>query len=160
MGRFLAGVAATLLFVTGGILLWNGWAAGPSLPSAPQARLAADPPVRLSAIPDAPSADAKSKEQKRFDRADKNQDGAVTLAELVEPRRKPFAKLDLDHDGKLSFEEWAVKTITKFKDADADNSGQLTRPEVATTAPKPKAHQPACSCGQAFTNALVDSSQD
>lgn len=160
MGRFFAGAAATLLFVTGVLFLWNGRAAGPGLPSAPAARLAADPPVRLSAIPDAPEADAKSKEQKRFDRADKNKDGAVTLAELVEPRRKPFAKLDLDHDGKLSFEEWAVKTITKFKDADADKSGQLTRVEFVTTAPKPKAHAPACSCGQAFTGSLVDSNQD
>ena len=100
----------------------------------------------LAAIPEAPEGDPKSKEEKRFDRADKNEDGKITLAELVEPRRKPFAKLDVNGDGRLSFEEWAVKTIDKFKDADADRSAALTRAEYATTAPKPKAKKPACDC--------------
>ena len=157
MGRFLAGIAACLLLVTGGILIWQSKAAGPSLPQAPNARFAAavepvTPGMRLARIPTAPSADPVTKEQKRFGRADKNRDGRVTLAELIEPRRKPFAKLDLDHDGKLSFEEWAVKTIGKFNDADADRSKTLTATEFATTAPKvkPKA---ACSCGPALAAA-------
>ena len=157
MGRFIAGIAACLLLVTGGILIWQSKAAGPSLPQAPSARFAATedpvtPGMRLARIPNAPSADPVSKEQKRFGRADKNQDGRVTLAELIEPRRKPFAKLDLDHDGKLSFEEWAVKTIGKFNDADADRNKALTATEFATTAPKvkPKA---ACSCGPALAAA-------
>ena len=72
--------------------------------------------------------------------------GRITLAELVEPRRKAFAKLDLDQDGKLSFEEWAVKTIDKFKTADADKNGGLTRAEYATTAPKPKPKKAVCAC--------------
>ena len=50
----------------------------------------------LSPIPNAPEADAKSKEEKRFARADKNEDGRISLAELVEPRRKAFAKLDVN----------------------------------------------------------------
>ena len=103
--------------------------------------------MRLAPIGDAPSADPKSKEEKRFDRADKDKNGTITLAELVEPRRKPFAKLDLDRDGKLSFEEWAVRTIDKFAEADADKSKGLTRAEYATTAPKPRKAKPACSCG-------------
>ena len=151
MGRFLAGIAACLLLVTGGILIWQSKAAGPSLPQAPPARFAAaeepaTPGMRLARIPNAPSADPATKEQKRFGRADKNRDGRVTLAELIEPRRKPFAKLDLDHDGKLSFEEWAVKTIGKFNDADVNRDKILIPTEFATTAPKvkPKA---ACSCG-------------
>jgi hypothetical protein len=66
----------------------------------------------LSPIPKrTPAADPTSKEQKRFARADKNEDGRITLAELVEPRREAFAKLDVNSDGRLSFEEWAVRTI-------------------------------------------------
>ena len=103
--------------------------------------------MQLSSIPDAPEADPKTKEDKRFDRADKDEDGRITLAEMVEPRRKSFAKLDLDRDGKLSFEEWAVRTIGKFGEADADHSKALTPAEYATTAPKPRPKKPACACG-------------
>lgn len=147
MRRMLAGSAATLLLVTGAVLIWQGRAESPPTPSAPQPRLAsAMTPVSLARIPDAPSADPKSKEEKRFARADKDEDGRITLAELGEPRRKAYAKLDLDQDGKLSFEEWAVKTIDKFGDADADKNRALTPAEYATTAPKRKA-KPACACG-------------
>ena len=119
----------------------------PTMPAAPPPRLAAKPaPITLSAIPDAPTADPKSREEKRFARADKKEDGRISLAELVEPRRKAYAKLDLNQDGRLSFEEWAVKTIDKFETADADKSKSLTAAEYATTAPKRKA-KPACSCG-------------
>lgn len=149
MLRYLAGAASCLLLMIGAFLLWQGKAAAPEIPPAPEGRMAApsDKPVFLKPIPDAPSADPKSKEEKRFARADKNDDGKITLAELIEPRRKPFAKLDLDHDGKLSFEEWAVSTITKFETADADKNKALTPAEYATTAPKPKKAKPACSCG-------------
>ncbi len=54
--------------------------------------------------------------------------------------------LDVNGDSKLSFEEWTVKTIDKFSAADADKSKALTAAEYATTAPKPKARKPACSC--------------
>ena len=147
MPRFFAGVASCLLLLTGAFLLWQGRAQQPSLAAPPPPRLAAAPmPMTLSPIPQAPSADPKSKEQKRFARADKDENGRITLAELVEPRRKAYAKLDLNQDGKLSFEEWAVRTIDKFEDADADKSKWLTPAEYATTAPKRKA-KPACSCG-------------
>lgn len=75
-------------------------------------------PSTLPPIPPAPSADPKSKEEKRFAHADKDENGRITLAELGEPRRKAYAKLDV----KLSFEEWAVKTIDKFETADADRA--------------------------------------
>jgi hypothetical protein len=146
MVRWIAGIVAALLLVTGGFLALQGRAEEPGVPPAPQARLAAAS-TRLSPIPNAPEADAKSKEEKRFARADKDENGIVTLAELVEPRRNAFAKLDLDHDGKLSFEEWAVRTIDKFAEADADKSKSLTPAEYATTAPKPKPKKPACVCG-------------
>lgn len=147
MPRFFAGVAACFLFMTGAFLLWQGRAQQPEMPRAPQPRFAAVPaPTTLSAIPQAPSADPKSKEEKRFARADKDENGRITLAELVEPRRKAYAKLDVNQDGKLSFEEWAVKTIDKFETADADKSKALTPAEYATTAPKRKP-KPACACG-------------
>ncbi len=149
MRRLILGSAASLLLVTGAVLIWQGNAEAPAIASvpAPQPRLAsAMAPISLARIPDAPSADPQSKEEKRFARADKDENGRITLAELVEPRRKAYAKLDLDQDGKLSFEEWAVKTIDKFGDADADKNRILSPAEYATTAPKRKT-KPACACG-------------
>ncbi|MBA3667792.1 MAG: EF-hand domain-containing protein [Sphingomonas sp.] len=146
MARFLAGVASCFLLLTGAFLLWQGRAQSPAPPPAPQPRLASvRAPMTLSVIPDAPLADAKSKEEKRFARADKDEDGKITLAELVEPRRKAFAKLDLNQDGKLGFEEWSVKTIDKYKAADRDANHSLSPAEYAATAPKRKA-KPACGC--------------
>ena len=93
----------------------------------------------------APEATPKSREEKRFNRADSNDDGRIVVEELLQPRRKAFAKLDGNGDGRLSFEEWAVKTIEKFEDADADRNNQLSRGEYATTAPKPS-RKPKCRC--------------
>ena len=147
MPRFFAGAAAALLLVTGIFFIWQGRAQQPEVLAAPAPpTVAMQPGQALAPIPQAPSADAKSKEEKRFARADKDENGRITLAELVEPRRKPFAKLDVNGDGKLSFEEWAVRTVDKFEDADADKNKALTPAEFATTAPKRKA-KPACSCG-------------
>jgi hypothetical protein len=145
MARWLAGIAAVLLIITGGVLAFSSSAEEPLLPPAPEPRMAAAVP--LSPIPSAPEADPKSKEEKRFSRADKDENGRITLAELVEPRRKAFAKLDVDSDGRLSFEEWAVRTIDKFEGADTDDNKALTPAEYATTAPKPRPKKPACSCG-------------
>ena len=146
MVRWIAGIFAVLLLITGAVLALQSRAEEPVIPPAPQPRLAAAS-TRLSPIPNAPEADAKSKEQKRFARADQDENGRITLAELVEPRRKAFAKLDVDQDGKLSFEEWAVRTIDKFAEADGDKNRALTPTEYATTAPKPKPKKPACACG-------------
>lgn len=147
MGRFLAGAAAAFLLLTGAFLIWKGRAEQPAVIAAAVPAQASEIPGRaLAPIPEAPAADPKTKEEKRFARADKDEDGRITLAELVEPRRKPFAKLDVNGDGTLSFEEWAVKTIDKFEKADADKSKALSAVEFATTAPKRKA-KPACSCG-------------
>ena len=146
MARWLAAIAAILLFITGTVLALQGRAEEPVLPPAPQPRKAAVTPGQLSPIPAAPEADAKAKEQKRFDRADKNEDGRITLPELVEPRRKAFAKLDSNSDGRLSFEEWAVKTLDKFDSADTDDNKLLTRAEYASTAPKRRRKKAACSC--------------
>ncbi|MDQ3077996.1 MAG: hypothetical protein M3Q83_04040 [Pseudomonadota bacterium] len=148
MGRILASIAACLLFVTGAVMFWQGRAQTASLPPAPEPRFAAAAsasPAMLQPLGQAPSADPKSKEEKRFARVDKNDDGRISLAELVEPRRKAYAKLDADADGKLGFEEWAVKTIDKYESANGDGNGWLTPAEYASTAPKRKA-KPACRC--------------
>jgi len=146
--RFFAGVAACFLLMTGAFLIWQSHAAqGPRFPAAPAPRaygasmLAGDAPLQ------APEASAKTREERRFSRADKNKDGKVESAELLDPRRKAFAKLDTNGNGSLSFEEWAVKTITKVKEADKDHNGWLSPAEYATTAPPAPKHK-TCSCGQ------------
>lgn len=144
MTRFLAGALASILMISGAFLLWQGHAQqAPALPPAPaNAANGSVIPLKSTA---APESTPKSREQKRFDRADKNNDGKIVLAELLQPRQKAYAKLDTNHDGRLSFEEWAVTTIDKFKGADADHNGLLTRAEYATTAPKPHP-KPKCGC--------------
>ena len=142
MLRFAAGAGSAILLMLGGFFIWQGMAqrdggiAAPEFvaPDLPQSenedRVAPAPP---------PSADARTKEQRRFDRADKNKDGRIVLDELYQPRRRAFARLDTNGDGRLSFEEWAVRTSKRFQDADRNRDGQLTRTEYATTAPRPRA---------------------
>lgn len=146
MARWLAGIAALLFIATGSFLAFAGSAEEPKTPPAPEPRQpASSGQLPLSPIPEAPEADPKSKEERRFARADKNEDGKISFDEIVEPRRKAFARLDTNQDGKLAFEEWAVRTIDKFEGADADRSKWLTPAEYATTAPKAR-KKPACRC--------------
>jgi hypothetical protein len=148
MLRFFAGAASAFLLLTGAFLIWQSRAErGPTLPDAPPARTAGASLFAASAKLEAPEASPKSREEKRFSRADKNKDGRIEANELLVPRRKAFAKLDANGNGALSFEEWAVKTIGKFKGADKDRNGILTAAEYASTAPPPPKH-PACSCRQ------------
>ncbi|MES2137990.1 MAG: EF-hand domain-containing protein [Pseudomonadota bacterium] len=145
MLRFFAGAAAAFLLLTGAFLLWQSRAEQASgLPSAPEPRKAASL-FAASAPLQAPEASPKSREEKRFSRADKNKDGKIEAEELLGPRQKAFAKLDANSNGALSFQEWAVKTIDKFKGADRDHNGWLTAAEYATTAPPPPKHK-TCSC--------------
>jgi hypothetical protein len=146
MARFLAGAAACFLLITGAFLLWQGRAqAPPLLPAAPPAAPGQPSMVVARAIPQAPEATAKSREQKRFSRADKDKNGGIAKEELLEPRRKAYAKLDANGNGELSFDEWAVKTLTKFGGADKDRSGWLTAAEYASTAPPPPKKK-RCAC--------------
>lgn len=145
MLRFFAGVAATFLLLTGAFLIWQSRAEHASvLPGAPPPRIAGEPLLASQPL-EAPEASAKSREEKRFSRADKDKNGKIEAAELLEPRRKAFAKLDTNGNGNLSFEEWAVTTIGKFTGADKDKSGWLTPMEYATTAPPPPKKK-RCSC--------------
>jgi len=143
VARYLAAIVSGLLLIIGAVLLWQGRpekAEAVPLPPAPQAE------GKRAPLVSAPEASPKSREQQRFARADKDDDGRITSAELYEPRRKAFAKLDKNGNGSLSFEEWATKTIDKFEGADADRSGWLTPAEYATTAPPPPKKKPRCGC--------------
>lgn len=135
MWRYMAGGLAALLLVGAGIVLFNSGARSRSPLAAAPAGGVQD--GGSEALPDTvPEASDKTREQKRFDRYDKDRDGAVTRDEYLASRRKAYAKLDLDHDGRLSFDEWAAKTTAKFAAADADKSGAMTAREFAGTAPK------------------------
>ena len=143
MARFLAGAAACFLLLTGAFLFWQSQAEdGPVLPEAPAPRAAGPSFVKL---PEPPEASPKSREEKRFSRADKDKNGRIEREELLASRRKAFAKLDTNGDGSLSFDEWAHKTIDKFSGADKDRSGWLSPAEYATTAPPPPKKK-RCSC--------------
>ncbi|MCJ8189905.1 hypothetical protein [Sphingomicrobium aestuariivivum] len=152
MLRWITGIAATLVAATGAVLIARGQPSEePLLAEAPEApaQVPGDEPRDLPIIPEIsepPAADPLSKEEKRFNRVDKDGDEIITLSEMVHPRRNRFASLDLDGDGTLRFEEWAITTIEKFEGADADGDAQLSRSEYATTAPKPRKPRPACDC--------------
>lgn len=144
MWRYLAGGVAALLLVAAGVLLFKSPARSDSpLPAAPAA-LAGQ--VDESLPDSVPEATAKTREEKRFNRYDKDRNAQITREEYLAPRRKAFAKLDTNGDGKLSFEEWAVKTTTKFAEADKDKSGAMTAAEFAGTAPKRKAQRSKVPC--------------
>ncbi len=153
MGRFVAGSITALLLVSVGLFWWTGQASRE--PVAVTAR--AEPPDPAdetvpegdeNAVGEAlppPTATARTREEKRFDRYDRDRDGIIGRSEMLGSRVKDFRKLDKDGNNLLSFEEWAVRTVDKFDGADANHDGRLTRAEFATTAPAPK--PPAkCKC--------------
>ena len=145
MARFLAGAAACFLLLVSAFLFWQSRAApNPSLPAAPAPRTSATSFFDLHTLK-APEASTRSREEKRFSRADKNKDGKVEEEEILGARRKAFAKLDANGNGSLSFEEWAAKTIDKFQGADSDHNGWLTSAEYAATAP-PLPKKSRCAC--------------
>ncbi|HEX8445484.1 MAG TPA: histidine kinase [Sphingomonas sp.] len=131
MGRFLIGAAAAMLLMTGAMFWWkSGGRAADPIPAL-VARAADDEPDVPIDTP--PSASARTREEKRFGRYDKDKDGGVARAEYLASRQRAFAKLDSNGDGRLSFDEYSVKAIAKFAGADADRSGVLTPVEFATT---------------------------
>jgi hypothetical protein len=144
--RFLAGAAACFLLLTGAFFFWQSRAGqNLTLPKAPAARASGASLFNAAQPLQAPEASSKTREEKRFSRADKNKDGKIQEEEVLGSRRKAFAKLDTNGNGALSFEEWAAKTIGKFEGADSDRNGWLTAAEYATTAPPPPKGQ-RCGC--------------
>jgi hypothetical protein len=140
MWRFLAGVASALLLVGAGLFLWKGIARSDDPVAVPGQPLVLQPSP-LSAPPSA----ERSREEKRFDRYDKDRDQLIAKPEYLASRHKAFDKLDANGDGRLSFEEWAVRTTEKFARADVDRSEMLSREEFATTKAK-RAEKPRCDC--------------
>ena len=156
MLRFLAGAAACFLLLTGAFLIWQSRAEHVSgLPGAPPARAATlfgtTEPLQ------APEASAKTREEKRFARYDKDKDGKVETMEYLAARRRNFDKLDVDHNGALSFAEYAVKGIEKFNAA-GGRKGFLTPAEFVATAPPPPKHKLGCSCSR--TPQVAENSDD
>jgi hypothetical protein len=147
MLRFFAGAGSALFLVLAGFFIWKGQAEGDSaIPPPPRGTPLLTPLAgerNRSERP--PEASEKSKEEKRFARADKDKDGRITLDELYLPRRKAFAKLDRNGDGRLAFEEWAASTAAKFAKTDADHSGWLSPKEYEASKPKP-AKPKKCAC--------------
>ncbi len=147
MWRYLIGGVAALSLVGAGWLIFDGDAHRDPLSTpivaAPSSAPAAQDDPAATPLPEAP---ARSREEKRFGRYDKDRNGRITREEYLAPRRKAFAKLDTDGDGRLSFDEWAAKTTTRFAEADHDHSGVLDAAEFATTAPKRKTPRPTARC--------------
>jgi hypothetical protein len=160
MLRFFAGAAACFLLMMGGFLIWQSRAdERPGLPEAPVARAYGASMLSTGQPLSAPEASPKSREERRFSRADKNKDGKIEEEELLGSRRKAYAKLDTNGNGALSFEEWAHTTIDKFEGADKDRSRFLTPAEYATTAPPPPKHK-TCSCGRTYAAQQSDDSDN
>lgn len=160
MWRYLAGGLAALLMVGAGWLLVGSRAKTDSpLPAAPR-QLAAQAEVGGEPLPDMPpEATAKTREEKRFGRYDKDRNGQVTRDEYLASRRKAYAKLDVNGDGRLSFEEWSAKTLTKFATADKDKSGAMSPTEFATTAVK-RSTRPRPNCPPLTRQPAATSSED
>ena len=155
MNRILVGALGALLLVASGLFWWQGRAADRT-PSAPtQLALEAAATTDADELPNSDAGDAvgpglpeaseQSREQKRYDRLDKNRDGRITRTEMVAPRVKDFRKLDVDGNNLLTFDEWSVATDNRFKRGDKNGDGWLSREEFATTKPK-QAKKPACKC--------------
>jgi hypothetical protein len=152
VNRIVLGALAALLLVGAGVFWWQGRAEterGADLPQAPLAAAEAEtlPSETGEGLrgPDPPQVDELTREQRRFDRLDRNRDSRIDRNEMLGPRVPAFRKLDRDGNNLLSFEEWAVATSERFHGADGDRDGMLSRAEFATTKPKPKA-KPACDC--------------
>lgn len=159
MLRFFAGVAACFLLLTGAFLIWQSRAENaPGLPGAPAARAAGTSLFGETPL-EAPEASAKTREEKRFSRYDKNKDGKVQADEYLAARRRNFDKLDLDHNGALAFQEYAAKGIEKFNVA-GGRKGWLSAAEFVATAPPPAKRKAACSCARVEPTPAVAENDD
>lgn len=155
MNRVVLGAVAALLLVAGGLFWWQGRAATERAAPLPDISAGDEESDPLDPLPTAdgkglrgaalPEVDDETKEERRFNRFDRDRDNLISRPELLAPRVAEFRKLDRDGNNLLSFEEWAVRTSNRFRAADANGDSQLTRPEFTTTRPK-EAAKPKCRC--------------
>lgn len=156
MNRIAVGAFTALLFVAAGLFWWQGRAEvqrGAPLPVlAPETDAAGDPDALPTADvgdmrgPAPPEATEMTREQRRFNRYDRDGDGRVTRNEMLSSRTAAFRKLDKDGNNLLDFEEWAYATVDKFSGADRNKDLWLSREEFRTTAPPPARPKPKCKC--------------
>jgi hypothetical protein len=156
MNRIVLGAVSALLLAGAGLFWWQGQASiDASAPPPPPMAEIEESGLPLEELPDEdgsgaigkapPGMSEASREEKRFNRLDRNRDNIISRVEMLQPRVAAFKKLDTDHNNLLSFEEWAVATSNRLKKADANGDGNLTRQEFVATKPKP-AKKPACRC--------------
>lgn len=151
MNRLILGAVGALLLASAGLFWWQGRAAtenaAPPLPAGTMPEPDSVPTESGEGLlgDDLPVADEPTREERRFNRIDRNRDNLISRTEALAPRVAAFRKLDTDHNNLLSFEEWAVATSNKFKAADSNHDNQLTRSEFATIKPK-IAKKPTCKC--------------
>ena len=99
MNRIVLGALGALLLVAAGLFWWQGRATQAGAPPAP--RLALNTPTaEADELPDAdgeglqgpalPQATEQTREQKRFDRLDRDRDGRITRNEMLAPRVRDF----------------------------------------------------------------------
>ncbi len=156
MKRYVAGAASMMLLMTAGLFFWIG--ANGQETIIPEAPLPPEP-IEPEGLPEAdanapaigpppptpPKAYKASREERRFNRYDRNRDEKITRLELMSSRTKAFKALDTDGNNLLTFEEWAVATSNRFAGADKNDDGYLTRTEFRTTRPK-RANSQRCKC--------------
>ena len=156
MNRMILGAVSALLLAGAGLFWWQGKASvNAAAPPPQQVSEAEETGLPLEELPGEdgegmqgatlPGMNTASREEKRFNRLDRNRDSLITRVEALQPRVAMFRKLDTDHNNLLSFEEWSVVSSNRFKNADADGNGSLTRPEFVTTKPK-DVKKAKCGC--------------
>ena len=92
MLRFFAGAGSALLLVAAGFFIWTGLAQEDDDPVPGAPAQGGSPPLVAGPPGRPPSADERTREQRRFDRADRDNDGRITLEELslsAPPRLRP-----------------------------------------------------------------------
>lgn len=155
MSRTVLGAVGALLLAAAGLFWWQGHAAVESAAPPPPTQAEIPNESDLEAIPtedglgvmgaDLPQVDEDTREERRFNRLDRNRDNLISRSEVLQPRVAAFRKLDKDGNNLLSFEEWAVATSNRFKGADANGDASLTRGEFKATKPK-QIQRPGCRC--------------
>src|ERR1700761_7706278 len=101
MSRFLAGGMAAILLVAGGLFWWQSRASNEPRPrpliAAPAPDLTlpeGDDNASGAAPPELAKATPQMREQRRFQRFDRNRDGIITRVEMMSTRTAAFKKLD------------------------------------------------------------------